>query len=63
MNVKKRVAFLYPGGYELKIDNEPDFFVVSLLLQLKEPGMHPAVRQENSLIESYSSNETPLPVN
>ncbi len=64
MNVKKRVAFLYPGGNELKIDNEPDFFVVSLLLQLKEPGMHPAVvRQENSLIESFSSNETPLPVN
>jgi hypothetical protein len=64
MNVKKRVGFLYPERHELKIDNEPDFFVVSLLLQLDEPGMlTPVIKLEKSLIESYSSHETTLPVN
>ncbi len=33
-NVKKRLHFLYPGKYELKINDEGDFFVVSLLLEL-----------------------------
>jgi LytS/YehU family sensor histidine kinase len=34
-NVKKRLQFLYPGKYELKINDEGDFFVVSLTLELK----------------------------
>ena len=33
-NVKKRLAFLYPNKHELKIDDEGDFFVVSLLVEL-----------------------------
>ncbi len=33
-NVKKRLAFLYPEKHELKINNEGDFFVVSLLINL-----------------------------
>ncbi len=33
-NVKKRLQFLYPGKYELKINDEGDFFVVSLLMEL-----------------------------
>ncbi len=33
-NVKKRLAFLYPGRHELKINDEGDFFVVSLHIQL-----------------------------
>lgn len=33
-NVKKRLEFLYPGNYELKLADEGDFFVVSLLMQL-----------------------------
>jgi hypothetical protein len=33
-NVKKRLHFLYPGKYELKINDEGDFFVVSLLLEV-----------------------------
>jgi two-component system, LytTR family, sensor histidine kinase AlgZ len=33
-NVKKRLHFLYPGKYDLKINDEGDFFVVSLLLEL-----------------------------
>jgi LytS/YehU family sensor histidine kinase len=35
-NVKKRLQFLYPGQHELKLSNEGDFFVVSLLLELKD---------------------------
>jgi hypothetical protein len=35
-NVKKRLAFLYPDKHELKLSDEEDFFVVSLLLQLTE---------------------------
>lgn len=63
-NVKKRLAIFYPERHELKIDNEPDFFVVSLLIQLEEPGMHPVgIRQENCSIQSFSSHETALPVN
>jgi two-component system, LytTR family, sensor histidine kinase AlgZ len=34
-NVKKRLEFLYPGKYELKLADEGAFFVVSLSLQLK----------------------------
>jgi len=49
-NVKKRLAFLYPGKHELKINDEGDFFVVSMQIQLfadapvyvmsKEPWIH-----------------------
>jgi LytS/YehU family sensor histidine kinase len=35
-NVKKRLEFLYPDNYELKMNDEEDFFVVSLLLELKQ---------------------------
>jgi LytS/YehU family sensor histidine kinase len=35
-NVKKRLEFLYPDNYELKMNDEEDFFVVSLLLELKK---------------------------
>lgn len=34
-NVKKRLAFLYPDKHELKMNDEANFFVVSLLLNLK----------------------------
>jgi len=33
-NVKKRLAFMYPGNYELKMHNEENFFIVSLLIKL-----------------------------
>jgi two-component system, LytTR family, sensor histidine kinase AlgZ len=33
-NVKKRLAYLYPGKYELKLNDEDIFFVVSLMLEL-----------------------------
>jgi len=31
-NVKKRLEFIYPGKYDLKINDEGDFFVVSMIL-------------------------------
>lgn len=33
-NVKKRLSYQYPGSHELKLNNEGDFFVVSLMLEL-----------------------------
>ena len=33
-NVKKRLEFLYPGKHELKINDEGDFFAVSLIVKL-----------------------------
>jgi two-component system, LytTR family, sensor histidine kinase AlgZ len=37
-NVKKRLGFIYPDKHELKINDEGNFFVVSLLVQLKAQG-------------------------
>lgn len=33
-NVKKRLEFIYPGNHELKINDEGNFFVVSLVVRL-----------------------------
>jgi len=33
-NVKKRLEFLYPGKHELKINDEGDFFAVSMMVKL-----------------------------
>jgi len=33
-NVKKRLHFIYPGKHDLKINDEGDFFVVSLMVNL-----------------------------
>lgn len=33
-NVKKRLEFLYPGKHELKINDEVNFFVISMLVKL-----------------------------
>jgi two-component system, LytTR family, sensor histidine kinase AlgZ len=33
-NVKKRLEFIYPGKYELKVNDEGDFFAVSLMVKL-----------------------------
>ena len=34
INVRKRLDFIYPGKYELKLDDGGDFFVVSLQISL-----------------------------
>lgn len=35
-NVKKRLEFIYPGSHELRINDEGDFFVVSLLIRMSD---------------------------
>jgi sensor histidine kinase YesM len=40
-NVKKRLEYLYPGKHELKLSDEGEFFVVSLLLQLNTTTVPP----------------------
>ena len=35
-NVKKRLAFLYPDKHELKINDEGDFFVIALSIELND---------------------------
>jgi len=42
-NVKKRLAFIYPDRHELKINDEGNFFVVSLLIELKNKKTHSSV--------------------
>jgi hypothetical protein len=37
-NVKTRLAYLYPGNHELKLVDEGNFFVVSLLIELTQAG-------------------------
>jgi two-component system sensor histidine kinase AlgZ len=38
-NVKKRLSFIYPGKHELKINDEGNFFVASLWVELKSHGV------------------------
>src|SRR5205823_5079679 len=45
LNVRKRLALLYPGKHELAITDEEDVFIVNLWLQLEE--MAP-VKKESS---------------
>src|SRR5688572_29530682 len=58
-NVKKRLEFLYPGKYELKLADEGEFFVVSLLLELKHSTKTP-VLQIQQLKKAYHENSVPL---
>jgi two-component system, LytTR family, sensor histidine kinase AlgZ len=36
INVKKRLEFIYPGKHELKINDEGNFFVVSMVIRLAD---------------------------
>ena len=37
-NVKKRLEFIYPGNYKLSLNDEGQFYVVSLLVNLSKAG-------------------------
>lgn len=37
-NVRKRLAFIYPDNHELKLNDDGQFFVVSLMIRLAEKG-------------------------
>ena len=54
-NVKKRLAYIYPGNHELRLNDEEDFFVVSLQIEL-----HSALQPEkvkDKLVLETSKNE------
>jgi LytS/YehU family sensor histidine kinase len=63
MNVKKRLALLYPQMHELEISNEEDFFVVSLILQL-QPALEnkPIIEKIQPVTETFVSNDTALSI-
>ena len=49
-NVKRRLDFIYPGKYDLKMNDEGDFFVVSLQIQLAS--LAPVYTPESRVIQS-----------
>jgi hypothetical protein len=58
-NVRKRLAFIYPGNHELKLSDEGPFFIVSLMIQLNG---EVAPRIQLSPVTSQSINyETAMP--
>ena len=57
-NVKKRLEFIYSGKHELKLNDEGNFFVVSILVKLA--GNAPA-SLETPVITQTIRHETPLP--
>jgi len=48
-NVKKRLTFIYPGKHELKMNDEGNFFVVSLLIGLKNKNTYSFVSSPANL--------------
>ncbi len=60
-NVKKRLEFIYPGKYDLKINDEGDFFVVSMMLILANEQPVTIYTPEPMIISQKKHHETPLP--
>ena len=48
-NVKKRLTFLYPGKHELKMNDEGNFFVVSLVIELGRTSPQHSVSSQASI--------------
>ncbi len=60
-NVKKRLEFIYPGRYELKLNDEGDFFVIALLINLTAETAEAIGIPVTPLITQPLQYETPLP--
>ena len=60
-NVKKRLEFIYPGKYDLKINDEGDFFVVSMILTLANEQPVTIYTPEPFIISQKTHHETSLP--
>jgi len=58
-NVKKRLEFIYSGKHYLKLNDEGNFFVVSILVKL---GGNAPASVETPVIAQTTRHETPLPV-
>ena len=61
-NVKKRLEFLYPDRHDLKLADEGDFFVVSLLLELRQnlPSSVSSVFSKQS-VKDFAHEIAPIP--
>lgn len=60
-NVKKRLAFIYPGKHELKINDEGSFFVVSMMLVLVDELPAASFAPASMFISQPTQHETSLP--
>ncbi|HLP38635.1 sensor histidine kinase [Lacibacter sp.] len=60
-NVKQRLAFIYPGKHELKINDEGSFFVVSLMLVLADELPAASFTSASMFIPQTTQHETSLP--
>lgn len=60
-NVKKRLEFIYPGKFDLKINDEGDFFVVSMMLILANEQPVTIYTPESLIIPQKTHHETSLP--
>lgn len=60
-NVKKRLAFIYPGKHELKINDEGSFFVVSMMLVLADELPAASFTPASMFISQPTQHETSLP--
>lgn len=60
-NVKKRLQFLYQGKHELSINDEGDFFVVSMLLVLSHEAPVSQKGYSAMIITQNNEHETSLP--
>ena len=49
-NVQKRLSFIYPDKHELKVNDEGNFFVVSLLIELK-------IKKNSPVISSHGNSQ------
>ncbi len=62
-NVKKRLLLLYPQLHKLEINNEGDFFVVSLILQVKSATDSKTMTEKiKPVTETFASNDTALSI-
>jgi len=48
-NVQKRLSFIYPDKHELKVNDEGNFFVVSLFVELKAKKNSPVISSQSNL--------------
>jgi two-component system sensor histidine kinase AlgZ len=62
-NVKKRLELIYPGKYDLKINDEGDFFVVSMMLMLAHEEPVTVYTPEPLIIPQKRVHETSVPAN
>lgn len=61
-NVMKRLEITYPGKHELKINDEGNFFVVSLLVKLVPETLAPHEISAHAIVAPHINHRTSAPV-